>query len=147
MNLKSVGYTDTVLFSTIGNAVNVQSSNIGKPENYRTKDQVSRQSIVFILGFFLSISNIRAYPLFPTSLLIMLCSLRLLVCRKKNGLPYYLFLFVLIRRISFRRFSISFRFTFCLNCFLILSFSSLCLYAGTYRTLFIFCFCCLLFHV
>ena len=30
--LKSVGYTDTVLFPTIGNAVNVQSPDIGKPD-------------------------------------------------------------------------------------------------------------------
>ncbi len=32
MHLKSVGYTDTVLFLTIGNAVNVQSPDIGKPD-------------------------------------------------------------------------------------------------------------------
>jgi hypothetical protein len=38
MHLKSAGYTDTVLFSTIGNAVNVQSPDIGKPDIYRKKD-------------------------------------------------------------------------------------------------------------
>jgi hypothetical protein len=38
MHLKSVGYTDTVLFPTIGNAVNVQSPDIGKPDIYRSKD-------------------------------------------------------------------------------------------------------------
>ncbi len=31
---KSVGYTDPVLFPAIGNAVNVQSPHIGKPEMY-----------------------------------------------------------------------------------------------------------------
>jgi hypothetical protein len=30
MHLKSVGCTDTVLFPTIGNAINVQSPDIGK---------------------------------------------------------------------------------------------------------------------
>jgi hypothetical protein len=34
MHLKSVGYTDTVLFQTIGNAVNVQLPDIGKPDIY-----------------------------------------------------------------------------------------------------------------
>jgi hypothetical protein len=38
MHLKSVGYTDTVLFPTIANAVNVQSPYIGKPDIYRRKD-------------------------------------------------------------------------------------------------------------
>jgi hypothetical protein len=38
MHLKSVGYTDKVLFPTIGNAVNVQLLDIGKPDVYRTKD-------------------------------------------------------------------------------------------------------------
>ncbi len=43
MHLKSVGYTDRVLFSTIGNAVNAQSPDIGKPNIgklniYRRKD-------------------------------------------------------------------------------------------------------------
>jgi hypothetical protein len=38
MHLKSVGYTDTVLFPTIGNAVNVQSPDIGRPDIYRRKD-------------------------------------------------------------------------------------------------------------
>ncbi len=33
-----VGYTDTVLFPTIGNAVNVQLSDIGKPDIDRRKD-------------------------------------------------------------------------------------------------------------
>ncbi len=37
-HLKYVGFTDTVLFPTIGNAVNVQSLAIGKPEIYRRKD-------------------------------------------------------------------------------------------------------------
>jgi hypothetical protein len=32
MHLKSVGYTDTVLFLTIGNGVNGQSPDIGKPD-------------------------------------------------------------------------------------------------------------------
>ncbi len=43
MNLKSVGYTDTLLSPTIGNVVNVQSPDIGKPdlgkpEIYHRKD-------------------------------------------------------------------------------------------------------------
>jgi hypothetical protein len=33
-----VGYTDTVLFPTIGNAVNVQSPDMDKPDIYRRKD-------------------------------------------------------------------------------------------------------------
>jgi hypothetical protein len=33
----SIGYTVTVLFSTISNAVNVQSPDIGKPDNYCRK--------------------------------------------------------------------------------------------------------------
>ncbi len=37
MHLKSVGYTDTVLFLTIGNAVNVQSLDIGKPDIFTEK--------------------------------------------------------------------------------------------------------------
>ncbi len=31
---------DTALFPTIDNAVNLQSSNIGKPDIYRRKDEV-----------------------------------------------------------------------------------------------------------
>ena len=50
MRLKSVGYTDTVLFPTIGNAVNVQSPDIGKPDIYGRKDQVSRQPISVIIS-------------------------------------------------------------------------------------------------
>jgi hypothetical protein len=38
MHLKSVGYTGIVLFPIIGNAVNVQSLDIGKPDIYRRKD-------------------------------------------------------------------------------------------------------------
>jgi hypothetical protein len=38
MHLKSVGYTDTVLFRTIGNAVNVQLPDIGMPDIHRRKD-------------------------------------------------------------------------------------------------------------
>jgi hypothetical protein len=38
MHLKSAGYTDTVLFMTIGNAVNVQSPDIFKPDIYCRKD-------------------------------------------------------------------------------------------------------------
>jgi hypothetical protein len=38
MNLKSVGYADTVLFPTIGHAVNVQLPDIGKLDIYRRKD-------------------------------------------------------------------------------------------------------------
>jgi hypothetical protein len=38
MYLKSVGYRDTVLFTAIGNAVNVQSPDFGKPDIYRRKD-------------------------------------------------------------------------------------------------------------
>ncbi len=34
---KAVGYTDAVLFPTTGNAVNVQSPVIGKPDMYRRK--------------------------------------------------------------------------------------------------------------
>jgi hypothetical protein len=37
MHLKSVGYADTVLFPTIGNAVNVQSPDIGKPDIFAEK--------------------------------------------------------------------------------------------------------------
>jgi hypothetical protein len=37
-HLKSVGYTDTILLPTTGNAVNVQSPDIGKPDIYRRKD-------------------------------------------------------------------------------------------------------------
>jgi hypothetical protein len=50
LHLKSVGYTDTVLFLTIGNAVNVQSPDIGKPDIYCRKDKVSRQPISLIFG-------------------------------------------------------------------------------------------------
>ncbi len=38
MRLKSVGYTDTVLFPTISNAENVQSPDISKPDIYCRKD-------------------------------------------------------------------------------------------------------------
>jgi hypothetical protein len=38
MHLKSVGYTDTVLFPTIGNAVNVLWPDISKPDIYHRKD-------------------------------------------------------------------------------------------------------------
>jgi hypothetical protein len=38
MNLKSVGYMDIALYPTIGNEVNVQSPDIGKPDIYRRKD-------------------------------------------------------------------------------------------------------------
>jgi hypothetical protein len=38
MHLKSVGYTDTALFPTNGNAVNVQLPDIGKPDIYCRKD-------------------------------------------------------------------------------------------------------------
>ncbi len=43
MHLKSVVYTDIVLFPTIGNAVDVQSPDIdkldiGKPDIYRRRD-------------------------------------------------------------------------------------------------------------
>jgi hypothetical protein len=38
MHLKSVVYTDTVLFPTIGNAINVQTPDIGKPDIYCRKD-------------------------------------------------------------------------------------------------------------
>jgi hypothetical protein len=50
MHLKSVGYADTVLCPTIGNAVNRQSPDIGKPDIYRRKDQVSWQPISVIIG-------------------------------------------------------------------------------------------------
>jgi hypothetical protein len=50
MHLKSVGYTDTVLFPTIGNAENVQSPDIGKLDIYCRKDWVSRQPISVIFG-------------------------------------------------------------------------------------------------
>ncbi len=50
MHLKSVEYTDTVLFLTIGNAVNVQLPDIGKLDIYGRKDQVSRQPISVIIG-------------------------------------------------------------------------------------------------
>ncbi len=32
MHIKSVGYTDAVLFPTIGNTLNLQSPDIGKPD-------------------------------------------------------------------------------------------------------------------
>jgi hypothetical protein len=38
----AVGYTDTVFFPNIGNAVNVHSPDIGKPDIYRRKYEVSR---------------------------------------------------------------------------------------------------------
>jgi hypothetical protein len=38
MHLKSVGYTDTALFQTIDNEVNVQSPDIGKSDFYCRKD-------------------------------------------------------------------------------------------------------------
>jgi hypothetical protein len=38
MHLKSVEYTDAVLVPTIGDAVNVQSPDIDKPDIYRRKD-------------------------------------------------------------------------------------------------------------
>ncbi len=41
---------DTVLFPTIGNAVNVQSPDIGKLDIYRRKDLESRQPISVIFG-------------------------------------------------------------------------------------------------
>ncbi len=41
---------DTVLCPTIGNALNIQSPDIGKPDIYRRKDQVSRQPILVIIG-------------------------------------------------------------------------------------------------
>ncbi len=50
MHLRSVGYTDTVLFPTIGNAAKVQSPDIGKPDIYGRKDQVSWQPILVIIG-------------------------------------------------------------------------------------------------
>jgi hypothetical protein len=50
MYLKSVGYTETILFPTNGNALNVQSLNIGKPDNNHRKDVVSRQPISVIIG-------------------------------------------------------------------------------------------------
>ncbi len=50
MHLKSVGYTATVLFPTIGNVVNVQSPDIGKPDIFCRKDQVSQQPISVIIG-------------------------------------------------------------------------------------------------
>jgi hypothetical protein len=37
MHLKSVGYMDTVLFPTIGNAVNVQSPDIGNLDIFAKK--------------------------------------------------------------------------------------------------------------
>ncbi len=50
MHLKSVGSTDTVHFPIIGNAVNVQSPDIGKPDIYRRNYLVSRQKIPVIIG-------------------------------------------------------------------------------------------------
>ncbi len=47
MHLKSVGYRDTVLFPTIGNAVNVQSPDIGKPDIYRRKDYIGNSAANF----------------------------------------------------------------------------------------------------
>jgi hypothetical protein len=42
--------TNTVLFPTIGNVVNVQSPDIGKPDIHCKKDWVSRQPISVIIG-------------------------------------------------------------------------------------------------
>ncbi len=50
MHLKSVGYMNTVLFQTIGNAVNAQSPDIGKPDIYCRKDQVTQQPISVSFG-------------------------------------------------------------------------------------------------
>jgi hypothetical protein len=50
MHLKSVGYTDTVLCPTIGNAINVQLPDIGNPDIYCRKDKVSRQQFLVIIG-------------------------------------------------------------------------------------------------
>jgi hypothetical protein len=50
MHLKSIGYTDTVLFPPTGNAVNVQSPDIGKPDIYCRNNKVSRQPISIFIG-------------------------------------------------------------------------------------------------
>ncbi len=50
MNLHPVGYTDTVLFPTIGNAANVQLPDIGKPDINCRKYEVCRQPISVIFG-------------------------------------------------------------------------------------------------
>jgi hypothetical protein len=50
MHLKSVVYVDAVFLLTIGNAVNVQSPDIGKPDIYRRKYKISRQPISVIFG-------------------------------------------------------------------------------------------------
>ncbi len=41
---------ETLLFPTVGNAVNVKSPDISKPENYHRKDWVSRQPTLVIIG-------------------------------------------------------------------------------------------------
>ncbi len=40
---------DTVLFPTNGNAVNVKTPDISKPDIYRRKDKVNQQPILVIL--------------------------------------------------------------------------------------------------
>ncbi len=50
MQLKPVGYMDTVLFPTIGNVVTEQSLDISQQDIYRKKDEVSRQPILPIIG-------------------------------------------------------------------------------------------------
>jgi hypothetical protein len=50
MHLKSVGYTDLVFCPSIGNAANIQSLDIGKPDIYCRKDLVSLQPISVIIG-------------------------------------------------------------------------------------------------
>ncbi len=42
MHLKSIGYTDTGLFPTVGKAGNVLLPDIGKPDIYPRKVSVSR---------------------------------------------------------------------------------------------------------
>ncbi len=49
MHLKSVGYMDTVLFPTIGNAVNVQSPDMVSQKSI-TENILSQQPILVIIG-------------------------------------------------------------------------------------------------
>jgi hypothetical protein len=50
MHLKSIGYTDTVLFPSIGKAGHVVLPYIGKPDTYHRKVKVSRNPISIFIG-------------------------------------------------------------------------------------------------
>jgi hypothetical protein len=47
MHNKSIGYMDTVLFLTFGNAVNVQLPDIGKTETYLSQKRLGKSAANF----------------------------------------------------------------------------------------------------